>query len=259
MSFAYIETYVADRIGYIVLNRPDKRNAFNHELVAELKTAFAAHFADDNCKVLILKAKGDVFSAGADLGYLKSLQKNSFEENLADSRHLMALYQLIYEGPKVVISQIEGSAIAGGCGLATVTDFSFAVPAAKFGYTEVRIGFIPAIVMVFLSRKLGEGKARELLLTGDLLDAQEALRYGLINFVVNADEIAQQVYLFAQKLIANCSGTALATTKKMLARVQDMPYADGLAYAAEQNAHARASSDCQLGISRFLNKEKNQW
>lgn len=259
MNYAYIESSVAERIGYIVLNRPEKRNAFNHELVAELKAAFEALYADKNCKIIVLKAKGDVFSAGADLGYLKSLQSNTFEENLADSSHLMELYKLIYSGPKVVISQIEGSAIAGGCGLATLTDFSFSVPIAKFGYTEVRIGFIPAIVMVFLARKIGEGRARELLLTGDLLSAEEALKYGLINFVVNADEIEALVYQFAQKLIENCSSESLATTKKMLARVQDLPYEAALSYAAEQNAHARATADCQRGIAAFLNKEKNQW
>ncbi len=259
MNYDYIETSVAERIGYIVLNRPEKRNAFNYELVAELKTAFRLHFEDKHCKIIVLKAKGEVFSAGADLGYLKMLQSNTFEENLADSTHLMELYELIYSGPKVVISQIEGSAIAGGCGLATLTDFSFAVPAAKFGYTEVRIGFIPAIVMVFLARKIGEGRARELLLTGDLLSAEEALKYGLINFVVNADEIELLVHQFAKKLIENCSGESLATTKKMLARVQDLPYEEALHYAAEQNAHARATADCQRGIAAFLNKEKNQW
>ncbi len=259
MNYAYIESTVAERIGYIVLNRPEKRNAFNHELVAELKTAFQQLYGDKHCKIIILKARGEVFSAGADLGYLKSLQSNTFEENLADSTHLMELYKLIYSGPKVVISQIEGSAIAGGCGLATLTDFSFAVPIAKFGYTEVRIGFIPAIVMVFLTRKIGEGRARELLLTGDLLTAEEALKYGMISFVVNADEIETLVYQFAQKLIENCSSESLANTKRMLARIQDLPYEDALGYAAEQNAHARATTDCQRGIAAFLNKEKNQW
>lgn len=259
MQYDYIECHVAERIGYITLNRPEKRNAFNYELVAELKSAFQLLYNDIHCKIIVLRARGEVFSAGADLGYLKSLQSNTFEDNLADSNHLMELYELIYHGPKVSISLIEGHAIAGGCGLATLTDFSFAVPAARFGYTEVRIGFIPAIVMVFLARKIGEGKARELLLTGDLMSAEEALRYGLINFVVNADEIAGAVHQFAIKLIENCSAESLATTKKMLARVQDLPYEQALRYAAEQNAHARGTADCQRGIAAFLNKEKMQW
>lgn len=171
----------------------------------------------------------------------------------------MALYELIYAGPKVVISQVEGHAIAGGCGLATVSDFSFAVPAANFGYTEVRIGFIPAIVSVFLARKLGEGKARELLLTGDLISAEEAFRYGLINFVVNADEIETKVMGFARRLAENCSGSSLRMTKELLAEVQDLPYQAALALAADRNAQARATDDCQHGIASFLSKEKIKW
>lgn len=228
-------------------------------MVTELKHAFSSFYEDADCKIIILRAKGEVFSAGADLGYLQQLQANTYEENKADSKHLMALYELIYAGPKVVISQVEGHAIAGGCGLATVSDFSFAVPAANFGYTEVRIGFIPAIVSVFLARKLGEGKARELLLTGDLISAEEAFRYGLINFVVNADEIEAKVLGFARRLAENCSSSSLRMTKELLAEVQDLPYQAALALAADRNAQARATDDCQHGIASFLNKEKIKW
>lgn len=228
-------------------------------MVTELKAAFRQFFEAEDCKIIVLKAKGEVFSAGADLGYLQQLQKNTYEENRADSRHLMELYEMIYTGPKVVISQVEGHAIAGGCGLATVTDFCFAVPAANFGYTEVRIGFIPAIVSVFLTRKIGEGKARELLLSGDLLTAAEALNQGLINFVVGADEIGERVQQFALNLAKNCSGNALAMTKQLLADVQDLPYQAALALAADRNAQARATDDCQHGIASFLNKEKIRW
>lgn len=259
MSYQYLEIQLHDRIGYIVLNRPEKRNAFNAELVTELKAAFQYFFDDNDCKIIVLRAKGEVFSAGADLGYLQQLQKNTYEENRADSRHLMELYEMIYTGPKVVISQVEGHAIAGGCGLATVTDFCFAVPGANFGYTEVRIGFIPAIVSVFLTRKIGEGKARELLLSGDLLTAAEALNQGLINFVVGADEIGERVQQFALNLAKNCSGNALAMTKQLLADVQDLPYQAALALAADRNAQARATDDCQHGIASFLNKEKIRW
>ncbi len=151
-----IETSVKDRIGYIVLNRPDKRNALSPEMVSELKLAFKK--AEDNAavKVIVLKANGESFCAGADLAYLQDLQKFSYEENLADSRHLKELFLQIYTLRKVVIAQVQGSAMAGGCGLATVCDFVYAVPESKFGYTEVKIGFIPAIVMVFLLRKIGE-------------------------------------------------------------------------------------------------------
>ncbi len=158
-----IEYAVADRIGYITLNRPDKRNALSFDLVKELKEAFARAEDDAAVKVIVLRANGEAFCAGADLAYLQNLQKFSHVENLADSNHLKELFLQIYILKKVVIAQVQGHALAGGCGLATVCDFSFSVPEAKFGYTEVKIGFIPAIVMVFLIRKIGEGKARHLL------------------------------------------------------------------------------------------------
>lgn len=170
----FITTHTSDRIFEIVLNRPDKRNALNSEFVSELISAFTNADVDENTRVVILKANGKVFSAGADLGYLQQLQKNTYEENLEDSTQLAELFKKIYFHKKLIIAQVEGHAIAGGCGLATVCDFVFAVPEAKFGYTEVKIGFVPAIVMFFLLRKIGEAKARELLLTGKLIDAQQA-------------------------------------------------------------------------------------
>jgi methylglutaconyl-CoA hydratase len=255
----YIEYSVSDKIGYITLNRPDKRNALNFEVVADLKEAFKTASEDTKVKVIVLKANGDVFCAGADLAYLQQLQKNTFEENLADSNHLKELFYQIYTLNKVVIAQIEGHAIAGGCGLATVCDFSFSVPEAKFGYTEVRIGFIPAIVKVFLLRKIGEIKAKELLLTGELITAEVAKIMGLINNIVPAEAIADTVKGFANMLIKNNSGQSMAYTKQMIANVQSMSLEDGLDYAAEMNAKARASEDCKKGIASFLNKEPIVW
>jgi methylglutaconyl-CoA hydratase len=255
----YIQYSVADRIGYITLNRPDKRNALNYEVVAELKSAFNKAAEDNSVKVIVLKANGKAFCAGADLAYLQQLQKNTYEENLADSSHLKELFHQIYTLNKAVIAQIEGHAIAGGCGLATVCDFSFSVPDAKFGYTEVRIGFIPAIVKVFLLRKIGEAKSKQLLLTGELIDANEAKEVGLINEVVSANEIQEKVASFAQMLIKNNSGQSMTFTKQMIAKVQGMSLEDGLQYAAEMNATARASEDCKKGIASFLNKEPIEW
>src|SRR6478736_297001 len=172
---------VKDRVGYITLNRPEKKNALSHELVAELKDAFTQAENDTNVKIVVLQANGDAFCAGADLAYLQRLQKFSFEENLADSNHLKELFLKIYQLKKVVIAKVQGHALAGGCGLATVCDFVFAIPEAKFGYTEVKIGFIPAIVLVFLIRKIGEKLAKHLLLSGELVQANDAINFGLIN------------------------------------------------------------------------------
>lgn len=255
----FIKYEVADRIATITLNRPEKRNALSGLLVEELKDAFRQASADVEVKVIVLAAEGDAFCAGADLAYLQQLQNNTYEENLADSQNLMALFQLIYELDKVVIARVQGHAIAGGCGLATVCDFSFTVPEAKFGYTEVRIGFIPAIVKVFLLRKIGEGRAKELLLSGDLIEAERAVELGLINRVVTTTDLDIEVYGFARKLVAKNSAQSMALTKAMIGKVQTMTVAEGLEYAAQQNATARGSVDCQKGIAAFLNKEKVVW
>ena len=249
----YLLFEVKNRIAFITLNRPDKRNALNSELVGELKQAFSIASAEKEAKVIVLKANGSAFCAGADLAYLQQLQNNSYEENLNDSNHLKELFVQIYTLNKVVIAQIEGHAIAGGCGLASVCDFSFSVPEAKFGYTEVRIGFIPAIVKVFLLRKIGEMRSKRLLLTGELIDAQKAEKLELINEVVPVEKIREHVLKFCQLLIDKNSSQSLAYTKQMIANVQSMPLDEGLSYAAEMNAKARASDDCQKGIASFLN------
>ncbi len=250
---------VEDRVGYITLNRPEKRNALSAEMVSHIKEAVTKAENDTNCKVVVLAAEGEAFCAGADLAYLQQLQHNTYEENLADSRHLMELFRMIYTGSKVYIARIQGHALAGGCGLAGICDFSFAVPEAKFGYTEVKIGFVPAIVKVFLIRKIGEGKAREILLSGEVFPAERARELGLINWVTDAESLNDTVHEFALRLCREASGQSLALTKKMIAEVQDLGYEAGLEYAAEQNAHARAGEDCRRGIAAFLNKEKISW
>ena len=250
---------VKDRIAEIILNRVDKRNALNSEVVIELSKAFNDAEHDENVKVIVLKANGEVFSAGADLDYLKKLQSNSFEENLADSNLLKKLFEQIYSQPKIVIAQVQGHAIAGGCGLASVCDFIFTIPQAKFGYTEVKIGFIPALVAIFLIRRIGEGKAKELLFNGDLIDATYAKEIGLINFISTEDKIEEEVLAYADKLCKTTSAQSIALTKQLINNVQDLPLAEALEFAAEMNAHARSTNDCKNGINAFLNKKKIDW
>lgn len=255
----YIQYTTEERIAYITLNRPEKRNALNHDVVQELKDAFTQAENDSAVKVLILRANGEAFCAGADLAYLQQLQHFSPEENRADSNHLKELFYKIYTLKKVVIAQVQGNALAGGCGLANVCDFVFAVPEARFGYTEVKIGFIPAIVMVFLIRKIGEANARKLLLGGDLIPADQAYQLGLVTTLVAADKIEAEVKTFAQRLITQNSSQAMATTKNMIASVQQMTLEEALAYAVDKNAEARATSDCKKGIAAFVGKEKITW
>lgn len=255
----YLKYEVSNRIAFITLNRPEKRNALSHELVSELMEAFDAASKDEAAKVVVLRAKGEAFCAGADLAYLQKLQSFSYEENVADSNHLKDLFLKIYTLNKVVIAQIQGHALAGGCGLAAVCDFAFTVPEAKFGYTEVRIGFIPAIVMVFLLRRIGEGKSKQLLLSGDLISAEEACNLGLVNYLSTVESLEQDVLDFANKLIRSNSAQSMAATKQMVAAVQSMPLTEALNYASSMNAKARGSEDCQRGIAAFLNKEKLIW
>lgn len=254
-----VDYTVNDRVAFITLNRPEKRNALNHALVAELKKSFDRAADDAQAKVIILKANGEAFCAGADLEYLQQLQKFSLEENFQDSNHLKELFLKIYTHPKIVIAQVQGHALAGGCGLATVCDFVASVPAAKFGYTEVKIGFIPAIVTVFLLRKLGEAKAKEMLLSGDLFSADQVQRMGLINEVVEADKLEDFVQQLAKKLVDGNSAESMKLTKQLIATVPSMAIEDALTYAAEMNAKARGTDDCKKGIAAFLNKEKLSW
>ncbi|WP_338790957.1 enoyl-CoA hydratase-related protein [Bernardetia sp. MNP-M8] len=255
----YTNYEVKNRIAFITLNRPEKRNAFSDELVEELKTNFSKAENDSTVKVIVLKANGDVFCAGADLGYLQTLQTNSYQENLGDSSSLKDLYEQIYMLSKPTVAQVQGHALAGGCGLVSVCDFVFSVPKAKYGYTEVKIGFVPAIVMYFLIRKIGEARARHLLISGNLIKAEKAEQYGIVTEIVEAEDLEQTVLDFCQNICDTNSAQAMALTKQAILDVQEKTIPDALRYAAELNAKARMTEDCKKGIGAFLNKEKISW
>jgi methylglutaconyl-CoA hydratase len=259
MTSSLVLYSVANRIATISLNRPEKRNAFNPGLVSSLTEALLRASDDEQVKVIILKAEGNVFSAGADLAYLQQLQNNTHEENVKDSENLKTLFTTIYYLPKVVIAQVEGHAIAGGCGLATVCDITFAVPEASFGYTEVKLGFVPAIVSCFLMRKTAETIAKKLLLTGDLFSAEEALAYNLITYVTNKDEISQKVYDFAVKLCEETSGNSLMVTKQLIGQTTNPGLENSLNLAVQINARVRESEDFKKGVAAFIEKEKIKW
>ncbi len=254
-----VKTHKENRIGYITLNRPEKRNALGPEMVKGLSEAFDFFSDDEEVKLIVLKAEGKAFCAGADLAYLKDLQSYTFEENLEDSRRLMELFTKIYEYPKVVIAQVQGHAIAGGCGLMTVCDFAFSVPEALFGYTEVRIGFVPALVSVFLNEQIGGAKTQELLLHGGLIEAHQAKAYGLVNEIYSPDELESQVDSFAQELIEKNSTNSMSQTKALLRQLNREERNKNLQDAAKLNAEVRAHPDCVHGISSFLEKKKPQW
>lgn len=259
MTEALVLYTVSQRIATVTINRPEKRNSLNPELVKQLTAAFIRASEDDQVKVVVLNAKGNTFSAGADLAYLQQLQHNTYEENLADSENLKRLFTTLYYLPKVVIAQVEGHAIAGGCGLATVCDIIFSVPDASFGYTEVRLGFVPAIVSCFLLRKTGETLAKQILLSGELFSAAQALDYGLINFVTNKDEIHLKVREFALNLCSETSANSLMVTKQLIGQTTNPLLEKSLALAVQINARVRDSEDFKKGIAAFLDKRKPQW
>src|SRR5688500_2703605 len=229
--FKYITCIVEDRVGIITLNRPEKRNALSYDLISELEVAFEKCELDSHVSVIVLKANGDAFCAGADIADLQQLQTFSFEQNLGDSNHLKELFLRIYTLKKVVIAQVQGHALAGGCGLATVCDFVFAVPEAKFGFPEVKIGFIPAIVMIFLLRKIGEAKAKRLLVSGDSFSAEEVFKIGLIHQVVEKTALEKTVMEYAKKLVRTNSSHAMMLTKQMITKLYSMSLEESLAFA----------------------------
>ncbi len=254
-----LEYRVDSRVAYITLNRPDKRNALNDAIVIELKDAMMSAEHDASVKVIVIKANGKAFCAGADLEFLQKMQQYSMDQNLADSVSLAEVFLAIYRSTKVVIAQVQGHAIAGGAGLMTVADFAFVVPEAKIGYTEVKIGFVPALVMTFLIRKVGETRAKQLLLSGDLISAQDAMNFNLVTRIVEAEKLEEEVATFAQKLCTENSAASMQLTKKMIADIQDFPLENAIKFGARLNARARATDDCKRGIAAFLNKEKIEW
>ena len=243
----------------LTLDRPDVRNALNAELVGRLKDALAEAATDASVRVVVLTGRGKAFSAGADLAALQALQSASAEANLADSEHLADLFEAIYTHPKPVVAKVNGHAIAGGCGLAAVCDFSLVAEPAKLGFTEVRIGFVPAIVAVFVTRKLGEAAARDLLLRGHLISAEEAARIGLISRAVPADQLDAETDALCTELATETSWSAIAFTKQLLADVQGMGLSESLRTAARTNALARSTDDCRAGVAAFLGKTDPPW
>jgi methylglutaconyl-CoA hydratase len=253
-----VDTTTRGAVCTITMQRPEKRNALNADLVSALQDALAA--ADrEGIRAVVLTGAGSAFSAGADLSDLRAMRTASPLENEEDSRHLATLFRQIYRHPKPIIAKVNGHAIGGGCGLAAVCDFSVAAAGAKVGFTEVRIGFVPAIVMVFVRRKLGETAARDLLLRGRLLSAADAVDEGLFTAVVEEGQLDKRVEARAEELATETSGSAVTLTKRMMAQLPGMGLEESLEYAVQMNAFARGTDDCQAGIEAFLNDEAPPW
>jgi methylglutaconyl-CoA hydratase len=241
----------------LTLNRPDKRNALSPELIDELTVAL--HEAETcDCGVVILTGAGQAFCSGLDLDHLATISARSPEENRRDSENMAHVLRVLYDFPKPIIAAVNGPAIAGGMGLATIPDFTLAVPEAKFGYTEVRIGFVPAIVASFLLRQVGEKHTRDLLLTGRLIKAQEALELGLVTQIVTADQLMCTARALAQSLLQN-SPQAMQSVKRLLAKHARRRLDEEIADAIDANAQQRSTEDFKEGVQAFLHRRRAEW
>ncbi|HWC16964.1 MAG TPA: enoyl-CoA hydratase-related protein [Terriglobales bacterium] len=247
----------SNAVALLTLNRPDKRNAISYELIADLQNALD-QVQRSSAQVLIMTGAGKAFCSGMDLEDLKSLIGRTHEQNIEDSRTMARLFRSIYDFPKPTIAAVNGAAIAGGTGIATICDFTLAVPEAKFGYTEVRIGFVPAIVSNFLVRQVGEKRARDLLLTGRIFSAEEALQIGLINEVVAPDRLLERAHDLARALMEN-SASSLRATKELLSQTVNEELDRRLETAIGENARIRQTHDFREGITAFLEKRKPHW
>ncbi|HLX84421.1 MAG TPA: enoyl-CoA hydratase-related protein [Terriglobales bacterium] len=257
MTYKTVQLAFDSAVATITLNRPEKRNAVSYELIDDLIAALE-EVRNSSALVLIVTGAGKAFCSGMDLDTLKGLIGRTPEQNLEDSRTMVNLFRSLYEFPKPTIAAVNGAAIAGGTGLALLCDFTLAVPDAKFGYTEVRIGFVPAIVSTFLLRQVGEKIARDLLLTGRIFDAAEALRLGLLNEIVPPEKLLERAGQLAAQLSEN-SPLSLSNTKRLLTDHARSELDSQIEAAVRENAGIRESDDFREGIESFLEKRKPKW
>jgi methylglutaconyl-CoA hydratase len=237
----------------LTLNRPEKRNALNDALVRALREALVTADADENLRAIVIRGAGKDFCSGADLESLRKIGESSYDENLEDARRLGELFALPRRVKIPVIAAVHGRALAGGCGLATACDIVVATETAVFGYPEVKIGFVPAIVMAFLRRNTSEKRAFEIATQGFEFTAAEAERLGLVNHVVSNDTFEEEVARYAA-VYEKVSRSAVIRSKSLLYETDSLSFEDAIEAGAKANAEARMTEDCRKGIAKFLEK-----
>lgn len=257
MNYETLHVTESDGVVTVALNRPERRNALSPQSIGELM-----HVLDGlgrrNSGAVILTGRGSAFCAGLDLEHLKSLASNTTQQHREDSEQIAQLFRKLYDLPLPTIAAVNGHAIAGGMGLATICDFTLSVPEAKFGYTEARIGFVPAIVSAFLRLQIGEKKARDLLLTARLILADEAHAMGLVNEIVADSNLLPRARQLAHQILQN-SPESLRRTKQLLSEQVKGSLDRDIANAVEGNATARETADFQEGIASFLEHRTPEW
>src|SRR5271163_4719806 len=245
------------QLATITFNRPEKRNAISERMISEIQSALDA-VETSHARVAIITGAGKSFCAGMDLEMLSAIASQSSADNMEDSRRMARMFRRIWSFSKPLIAAVNGAALAGGCGIATLCDFTLAVPEAKFGYTEVRIGFLPAIVSVFLTRQIGEKRARDLLLTGRIIEAAEAKEIGLVTEVVPSEHLMARAQELAAVLIA-ASPNSLTRAKRLLTSAAAAGVDADLERAVLENARIRCTPDFKEGVASFLEKRKPVW
>jgi methylglutaconyl-CoA hydratase len=241
-------------VARITLNRPEKRNALNEALVAGLKNALKQANANDAVRVVVISGAGQDFCSGADLAALQEISEASAAENAEDARSLMELFTLMRQVTVPIIAAVRGKALAGGCGLASACDLLLASTNARFGYPEVKIGFVPAMVMAILRRNVSEKRAFELLTRGAEIGAEEAKELGLVNQILTDENFESEVTAYARGF-EKLSKSAIALTKTLLYQTDGMAFGEALETGVDVNVIARMTEDCQKGIAQFLKKD----
>ena len=244
---------VSPGVARITLNRPEKRNALNDELIGGLKESLRRANDDHEVRVILLVGAGDDFCSGADLAALQKISTASVAENLDDAAALMELFTSIRSTRQPVIAAVKGRALAGGCGLASACDMVLAGRSSRFGYPEVKIGFVPAMVAAILRRNVSEKCAFELLTLGNEITAEEAVALGLVNRVIDDEAFEDEVDAFVEQF-QRTSSSAVALTKRLLYQIDAMSFEDALRCGVDTNVTARMSEDCKRGVERFLKK-----
>ncbi len=257
MKYEALHFETIGHVSTITLNRPEKRNAISIQMIAELQAALD-EIEKTHSRVVIVTGAGKAFCGGIDLDYLQAIGQQSAAENQEDSKRIAKMFRKIWSYSRPMIAAVNGHALAGGCGIATLCDFTLAVPEAKFGYSEVKIGFLPAIVSVFLTRQVGEKRARDLLLTGRLVEAPEAKELGLVNEIVPAENLMKRAHELAETILA-ASPSSITRAKHLLVSAAAASVDHDLERAVLESARVRCTPDFKEGLAAFLQKRRPVW
>jgi methylglutaconyl-CoA hydratase len=257
MPYTTLKLAVEGELAILTLSRPEKRNAISPAMVEELPAALEA-LESSPARVVILTGEGKAFCSGMDLDSLRKLAQQSPEQNLSESRRAAHMFRRIWSYPKPLIAAVNGAALAGGCGIATLCDFTLASSEATFGFTEVRIGFVPALISLFVTRQVGEKVARDLFLTGRVMSADEAQRLGLVLRVVPPERLMEAARELAGTLLEHSSGS-LEVTKRLLVEPAEAALDRQIERAITESVAIRSTPDFREGLTAFLEKRKPRW